>query len=247
MARKKDCKDSKKCSKSTSGKTPKPLNEKRAERKCKKLDSIQPLNYEQSAFLGSIEQCFLTICQGRAGTGKTFLALVNALKLVYKGKFDKILYVRAYIPQLSVEKDMGALPGEASSKMAPCATAVADALLHVITEKELEVLYTTGAIEVSNVSFLRGRSLDRTIIIFDEAQMADFNLAHMVISRAGKDSKVIITGSLSQIDKKARYESFLPSLIDVLADNDRVGVVELNDIVRNEDLNDILEALESVM
>lgn len=223
------------------------ISSKRGIKKSGKLRDIMPLNEEQEAFLDSINNAFLTICQGRAGTGKTFLALVNALKLVYTEQFDKILYVRAYIPTLSIEKDMGALPGTANEKMAPCALAVLDALGPLIGEKELEKLYKEDKIEVSNVSFLRGRNLEKTIIIFDEAQNCDFNLAHMVISRAGKGSKVIVTGSLSQIDLRARYDSFLPQLIDCLADFDNVGVVELQEIVRNSELNEILTALEDAM
>lgn len=223
------------------------LMTKRMAKKSKSLEAICPLNEEQQAFMDCMNDAFLTICQARAGTGKTFLALIYALKMVYAKKFDKILYIRAYIPTLSVEKDMGALPGTSNEKMAPCALAVADSLLQVISEKDLEKLYKEGQLEVSNVSFLRGRSLDRTIIIFDEAQNSDFNLAHMVISRAGKDSKVIITGSLSQIDLRARYDSFLPQLIECLADCDNVGVVELSEIVRNKELNQILTALEESM
>jgi len=249
MAKKKEVKGSKNDNKfiATNADSSIDVSGKRGIKKSNKLRDITPLNDEQEEFLDCINNAFLTICQGRAGTGKTFLALVNALKLVYTEKFDKILYVRAYIPTLSVEKDMGALPGSAGEKMAPCALAVLDALGPLIGEKELEKLYKEDKIEVSNVSFLRGRSLDRTIIIFDEAQNCDFNLAHMVISRAGKGSKVIITGSLSQIDLKARYDSFLPVLIDTLADCDNVGVVELTEIVRNSELNEILTALEDAM
>jgi phosphate starvation-inducible PhoH-like protein len=249
MARKKDTFSSKGSKKliTTNSACTEDIEAKKAKRKCKSLDAIIPLNEEQEAFQDCINDAFLTICQGRAGTGKTFLALINALKLVYTKKFDKILYVRAYIPTLSVEKDMGALPGSAGEKMAPCALAVADALGQVLGDKELEKLYKEDKIEVSNVSFLRGRSLDRTIIIFDEAQNCDYNLAHMVISRAGKDSKVIITGSLSQIDLRARYESFLPKLINCLADCENVGVIELTDIVRNGELNQILTCIEEAM
>lgn len=210
----------------------------------KRLDSIVPLNDEQREYTYYLRNSMITLAEGRAGSGKTLLALVEGLKLIAEKKIDKICYIRCYIPSIATEREMGALKGEADEKLAPFRLPIYDNLMHVMPKKGIDDLFEKGIIEVSNVSFLRGRSFDDTMIIADEFQEACKDLTHLVVSRLGHNSKLAILCSESQVKSTAKTKPFIHNLIGIAQNFDEIGLVRLTECVRNSHIDKILRAIE---
>lgn len=207
-------------------------NPKKQARTRKSLDSINPVNSEQEEYVESIQKDLLTIVDALYGTGKTFLALVESLKLVQKGKFDRVMYVRPYVPAIGTDQDIGSLPGTVDEKLFQFRFPVMDALESLFDKDDLQKLFEKGTIEATTPSFLRGRSIKKTIVILEEAQNCDKTLFEMVMSRIDIGSKLIIIGSSDQIDLKKRQVSYLSRLCELLYDVKNVGVIKLTKMVR---------------
>ena len=210
----------------------------------KKINTLQPMNIEQTQYVRSLRSSFITLVEAAAGCGKSFIALTEGLKMVSENKFDKILYIRTYTTSVGVERDMGMLPGEREDKMAAFRTPIYDILGEFISIKQIDGLFENGVIEVSNVSFLRGRTLRNTLIVADEMQEADKDLLHLIISRLGENSKLAILCSKSQIDSKKKHNRFVFNFIELMEQFPEFGFIRLKECLRNKQLNRILQALE---
>ena len=137
---------------------------------------------------------------GPAGTGKTLLAVQVAVKLFLQGSIDKIIVTR---PAVSVDEDLGFLPGTLEQKMAPWTRPIFDVLREYFQAKEIEGMIEEGIIEIAPLAFMRGRTFKRSFILADEMQNATPNQMKMLLTRLGQDSQMAVTGDLAQADRIA--------------------------------------------
>jgi len=137
---------------------------------------------------------------GPAGTGKTLLAVQVAVKLFLSGSIDKIIVTR---PAVSVDEDLGFLPGSLEQKMAPWTRPIFDVLREYFQAKEIEGMIEEGIIEIAPLAYMRGRTFKRSFILADEMQNATPNQMKMLLTRLGEESQMAVTGDLAQADRKA--------------------------------------------
>lgn len=218
------------------------------------LQPLIPKTRGQEDLLDSIRQKQITICDGVAGTGKTFLSFGSALHARESDKnIKRVVIVRPTLPA-GDDDDIGFLPGSLEDKMGPFVAPLikdsapllieADVHLNATEYKEFVESYLKAIdIEIVPLAFLRGRTFNNAFIILDEAQNcteADFKL---FLTRIGKNSKVVIEGDSTQSD---REDGYLSQLQDLLADMPEIGIVHLEgtDIVRNPLISDILRRFD---
>ena len=135
---------------------------------------------------------------GPAGTGKTLLAVQTAVKLFKEGKVDKIIVTR---PAVSVDEDLGFLPGTLEQKMAPWTRPIFDVLREYFDAKQIEGMIEEGIIEIAPLAYMRGRTFKNSFIIADEMQNATRNQMKMLLTRIGEGSMMAVTGDLNQADR----------------------------------------------
>lgn len=188
----------------------------------------------QEEYLKSIRENTVTICTGLAGTGKTFLALAEAVQMIKTAKngrgIQRIVIIRPYIPSNTREK-LGALPGTLDEKVAPYVQSIKDNLRELnMPEQEIEQLIREK-FEFTVLSVCRGRSFNNCFVIVEEAQNVPLygDAMKMILTRVGKHCKMVIAGDLDQCDIDPR-DSALAEVINVLHDVPKVGIVEMADI-----------------
>ena len=200
-------------------------------------------NENQKKLVKSIKENEITIVSGLPGTGKTFLACAEALKQVKtKAKFKKILLVKS-VTQLPGE-ELGFLPGDMKDKLEPFMISFIDNFEKIIGETLTKKLRELGIIQVQPLAFVRGRSIDNTIIVVDEAQNISRENMRTLMTRIGDNSKMVILGDVKQKDIKNKNNSSLETILDRFRDHDGFGCVELrdpSDVVRNP----IIKIIES--
>lgn len=216
-------------------------------------DSLQPLNPQtrgQADLLEAINTSDITICDGPAGTGKTFISFGSALHARLEDPdIKRIIIVRPTIPA-GDDDPLGALPGTLEEKMAPLVAPLmkdaAPQLIHtphymdaIEYQEFLADLVARLDIEIVPLAFLRGRTFNNSFVILDEAQNCTKNDFKLFLTRIGKYSRVVIEGDSTQSD---REDGYLTQLQGLLLEMDRVSVVKLGfeDIVRNELIGEIL-------
>ena len=136
---------------------------------------------------------------GPAGTGKTLLAVMVAVKLFKEGKVDKLIVTR---PAVSVDEDLGHLPGTLEQKMAPWTRPIFDVLREYFQAKEIEGMIEEGIIEIAPLAYMRGRTFKNSFILADEMQNATPNQMKMLLTRLGESSQMAVTGDLAQADRQ---------------------------------------------
>ena len=136
---------------------------------------------------------------GPAGTGKTLLAVQVAVKLFLQGNIDKIIVTR---PAVSVDEDLGFLPGTLEQKMAPWTRPIFDVLREYFQAKEIEGMIEEGIIEIAPLAYMRGRTFKNSFILADEMQNATPNQMKMLLTRLGENSQMAVTGDLAQADRQ---------------------------------------------
>lgn len=205
-------------------------------------------NENQKKVVNSIKENEITIVSGLPGTGKTFVACAEALKLIKsKSKYKKILLVKS-VTQLKGE-ETGFLPGDLHDKLEPFMISFIDNFEKVIGETMTKKLRELGIINVQPLAFIRGRSIDNTIIIVDEAQNISLDNMRTLMTRIGDDSKMVILGDVKQKDLKNKRDSSLGVIIDKFKDVEGFGCVELrdpNDVVRNPIIKVIEETFDGI-
>ena len=177
---------------------------------------------------------------GPAGTGKTMLAVQTAVKKFKEGNIDKIIVTR---PAVSVDEDLGFLPGTLEQKMAPWTRPIFDVLREYFDAKQIEGMIEEGIIEIAPLAFMRGRTFKDAYIIADEMQNATPNQMKMLLTRLGDNSEMVVTGDLAQADRKVDN-----GLIDFIhqfeshGQNKHLHVVrfEQGDIERHEAVKEVL-------
>jgi len=162
--------------------------------------SIQARNANQKLYLTKLyeEATSIVLAIGPAGTGKTMLAVQYGIKLFQEGKVDKIVVTR---PAVSVDEDLGFLPGDLNEKMAPWTRPIFDVLGEYYQKKEIAAMLEEGTIEISPLAYMRGRTFKNAYIVADEMQNATVNQMKMLLTRLGEGSKMVVTGDLAQADR----------------------------------------------
>jgi len=162
--------------------------------------SIQARNANQKLYLTKLyeEATSIVLAIGPAGTGKTMLAVQFGIKLFQEGKVDRIVVTR---PAVSVDEDLGFLPGDLNEKMAPWTRPIFDVLGEYYQKKEIASMLEEGTIEISPLAYMRGRTFKNAYIVADEMQNATVNQMKMLLTRLGEGSKMVVTGDLAQADR----------------------------------------------
>ena len=162
--------------------------------------TLLPRNKHQESYLFKLNDDTKNIlfAIGPAGTGKTLLAVQMGIKLYQEGKIDKIIVTR---PAVSVDEDLGFLPGTLNEKMAPWTRPIFDVLGEYYQQKDIENMLYEGVIEISPLAYMRGRTFKNAYVIADEMQNAKQNQMKMLLTRLGENSKMVVTGDLNQADR----------------------------------------------
>jgi phosphate starvation-inducible PhoH-like protein len=162
--------------------------------------TLLPRNKNQETYLQKLqdERKNIVFAVGPAGTGKTLLAVLNGIKLLQEGVIDRIIVTR---PAVSVDEDIGFLPGTLNEKMAPWTRPIFDVLGEYYQTKEIAAMLEDGTIEISPLAYMRGRTFKNAYIIADEMQNATQNQMKMLLTRLGENSTMVVTGDLAQADR----------------------------------------------
>jgi len=202
--------------------------------------NIKVKNLNQLKYLETIENSTITFGIGPAGTGKTFLAVASAVKMYSSDQIKKIVLTR---PAVEAGERLGYLPGDLSQKIDPYLVPLFDSLEYFFGNETLQYLIDKRNIEIVPLAYMRGRTLNDSCIILDEAQNAKVSQIKMFLTRLGENSKMIITGDESQIDLINKDFSGLKKTRKSISNIDEISVVEFQntDIVRNKIVSKILE------
>jgi len=162
--------------------------------------SLYPRNANQRIYLDKLqdESKSIVFAIGPAGTGKTLLAVQNGIRAFQEGIVDKIVVTR---PAVSVDEDLGFLPGTLNEKMAPWTRPIFDVFGEYYQQKDIAKMLEDGVIEISPLAYMRGRTFKNAYIVADEMQNATVNQMKMLLTRLGEGSKMIVTGDLAQADR----------------------------------------------
>ena len=172
--------------------------------------SISARNNKQAVFLDAIDAFDITFAVGPAGTGKTYLAVSKAIESFEKGEVQRLIFVR---PAVEAGEKLGFLPGDLVEKVLPYLRPIYDALYEMIGFKETQKMIQSDIIEVLPLAFMRGRTLNESFIILDEAQNTTVMQMKMFLTRMGFGSKTVITGDITQVDLPKGIDSGLAHAI----------------------------------
>ena len=202
---------------------------------------IKPKTIGQKDYIKTIQQKPVTIGVGPAGTGKTYLAVAAAVAAFREKEVSRIILTR---PAVEAGERLGFLPGDLQSKVDPYLRPLYDALFDMLGAETYQKYLEKGNIEVAPLAYMRGRTLDDSFIILDEAQNTSREQMKMFLTRMGFSSKVVITGDVTQIDLPEGKPSGLKEAMKVLDGVEGVGICRLtqNDVVRHIMVQRIIEA-----
>ena len=183
----------------------------------------------------------IVISVGPAGTGKTFLAVAYALSLLEKHEIEKIIFCR---PAVEAGESLGFLPGDLKDKIDPYLAPLYDALHELLPKSKIQMFLNRGIIEIIPLAYMRGRTINRSAMILDEAQNASTIQMKMFLTRLGIDSRAIITGDISQIDLPKKSHSGLVKSKNILNKIKEIEIVEFDhkDVVRHPLVSKIVKA-----
>ena len=203
--------------------------------------TIRPKTANQKRYVDAIEDNTITFGIGPAGTGKTYLAMAKAVAALQAKKVNRIVLTR---PAVEAGEHLGFLPGTLSEKIDPYLRPLFDALHDMIDTDSIPRLIQTGVIEVAPLAFMRGRTLNDSFIILDEAQNTTPEQMKMFLTRLGFGSKMVITGDVTQVDLPNGAHSGLRVITNILSDIDDIAFLELTaeDVVRHRLIGDIVKA-----
>jgi phosphate starvation-inducible protein PhoH and related proteins len=186
----------------------------------------------------------LIIAEGPAGTGKTYTAIALAVKALKNQEVRKIVLTR---PAVEAGERLGFLPGDMKEKLDPYLQPLYDALHDMIPSRKLEIWIDDGTVQIAPLAFMRGRTLENSVVILDEAQNATISQLKMFLTRMGVSSKFILTGDTTQIDLPKRSDSGLLQAMNLLGEIEGVSVIRFDeqDIVRHRLVRHIVRAYEN--
>lgn len=215
-----------------------PLEKQRFESKF-----TQPKNVHQEQYLKLLQQKSkkIIVVSGPAGTGKTLFAVENGVRNFLLGKIDKLIFTR---PSVSVDEDLGYLPGTLEEKMAPWVRPIYDVLYQFLTPKDVQQQMEDKLIEIAPLGYMRGRTFKNTWIIADEMQNSTVAQMKMLLTRLGENSRLIITGDLEQYDRPDTInglEDFLQKFKGKRSSSISNFEFERADIQREEVVKEVLD------
>jgi phosphate starvation-inducible PhoH-like protein len=204
---------------------------------------LAPKTVTQRRYLEAIERNDLTFGIGPAGTGKTYLAVAMAIQALVSKRVSRIILTR---PAVEAGERLGFLPGTLQEKVDPYLRPLYDALYDMLEAEKVEKLLERLSIEVAPLAFMRGRTLNDSFIILDEAQNTTTEQMKMVLTRQGFNSKMVVTGDLTQMDLPSNKRSGLLEAVDVLRGVEGISFIHFDerDVVRHSLVQRIVRAYE---
>jgi phosphate starvation-inducible PhoH-like protein len=205
--------------------------------------SVNPKSLNQQAYLQAIKTHDLVFGIGPAGTGKTYLAMAMALAFLQNKAVNRIILTR---PAVEAGEKLGFLPGDLIQKINPYLRPLYDALFDLSQYEQANRLIERGVIEIAPLAFMRGRTLNSAFIILDEAQNTTREQMKMILTRAGFDSKLVITADVTQIDLPQPRKSGVIHAMKILAHLKEIAFVQFNDkdVVRHPLVQKIIKAYQ---
>ena len=205
---------------------------------------IIPRGKNQKRYLSNIKEYDLVFGIGPAGTGKTYLAVASAIDAIESQKVRRIILVR---PAVEAGERLGFLPGDMSQKVDPYLRPIYDALYDMLGFNRVNNLLNQNVIEIAPLAFMRGRSLNESFVILDEAQNTSVAQMKMFLTRIGFGSSTVVTGDITQIDLPQEQESGLKHAIKILKNIKNVVFTDFdsNDVIRHELVHKIIKAYET--
>jgi phosphate starvation-inducible protein PhoH and related proteins len=202
---------------------------------------VTPKTVTQKRYVDAIRRQTVTFAIGPAGTGKTYLAIALAVAALDAREVGRIILTR---PAVEAGERLGFLPGDLQQKVDPYMRPLFDALYDMIDPEKLSTYLERGTVEVAPLAFMRGRTLNDSFIILDEAQNTSPEQMQMFLTRLGFGSKVVVTGDVTQIDLPREQASGLIQVQDILAPLDGISFVRFGheDVVRHKLVQRIVEA-----
>ena len=202
---------------------------------------LRPRTPKQQAYVEAIENHDLTLALGPAGSGKTFLAAVQAVKMLQERKVERLILTR---PAVEAGERLGFLPGDLQQKVDPYLRPLYDALHALLGQERTANLLDRNVIEVAPLAYMRGRTLSDAFVILDEAQNTTPTQMRMVLTRLGENSRMVVTGDPSQIDLPAHQRSGLIEAAQVLEGVEGVAICRLTaaDVVRHPLVQRLVQA-----
>ena len=204
---------------------------------------VKPKTLGQKNYVKAIKENTITIGIGPAGTGKTYLAVAMAVKSFKAHEANRIILTR---PAVEAGEKLGFLPGDLQNKVDPYLRPLYDALFEMLGPESFTRQQEKGAIEVAPLAYMRGRTLDDSFIILDEAQNTTPEQMKMFLTRLGFNSKIVITGDVTQIDLPDKRRSGLVEAVKVLKNVEDISINRFSekDVVRHKLVQDIIKAYE---
>jgi phosphate starvation-inducible protein PhoH and related proteins len=209
-----------------------------------KRQHVSPKSKGQKEYVDAIRNYDIVFGIGPAGTGKTYLAMAMAVNALKKQLVSRIILVR---PAVEAGESLGYLPGDLHEKVSPYLRPLYDALYDMVEVNKIQEYIDRGIIEVVPLAYMRGRTLNNSFIILDEAQNSTPEQMKMFLTRLGFDSKTVITGDITQSDLPSNKEHGLKHVMRILKDIKGIKFVSLSgeDVVRHELVQEIIKAYEN--
>ena len=205
---------------------------------------VNPKSVNQRKYLDTIEQHDIVFGVGPAGTGKTYLAMAQAVSYLLNKKVTRIILAR---PAVEAGEKLGFLPGDLAEKVNPYLRPLYDALYDMMDTEKATRLVERGTIEVAPIAFMRGRTLNDAFVILDEAQNTTSEQMKMFLTRLGFGSKAVVTGDITQIDLPNPRASGLVEALRIVKDIEGIGIVYFDerDVVRHRLVQQIVKAYDA--
>lgn len=209
-----------------------------------KARKVEPRSPGQADYVRAIRENDMVFCAGPAGCGKTYLAVAMAVNALRTERVRKIVLVR---PAVEAGEKLGFLPGDLFAKVNPYLRPLLDALNDILDYDTVKRYLEKDVIEIVPLAFMRGRTLNHTFIILDEGQNTTVTQMKMFLTRMGDESKIVVTGDVTQIDLPNHVQSGLTDAMTRLSAIPNVGIVTLsgNDIVRHPLVREVVRAYET--
>jgi phosphate starvation-inducible PhoH-like protein len=205
---------------------------------------IMPRSPMQARYIRAIARHDLVFGLGPAGTGKTYLAVCQAVAMIMTGRVDRIILSR---PAVEAGERLGFLPGDMREKVDPYLRPLYDALYDTMPAEQVTRRMDSGEIEIAPLAFMRGRTLSNAFVILDEAQNTTPMQMKMFLTRLGENSRMVVTGDLSQVDLPSGYRSGLTDAVEILKDVEGAHFIRFTDadVVRHDLVARIVRAYDA--